>query len=120
MSEEDMIIEPFWPNWEDEAWGPPEDALEKVVGTTFESCNVLSLRTGTNVPRGGDAGHGGVTFLELKDEAATCWEVEVDGQVFKQPSKMVVRLYGDTEGYTFADALEFASKYLKLRMKGEI
>lgn len=38
--------------------------------TTLDNAAILNVRVETNVPQGGDAGHGGVTRFSLKDEGS--------------------------------------------------
>ena len=89
----------------------------KVEKETISRANILSVEVGTNIPMGGDAGHGGKTVFRLKDEGATTWtlkwkdrygkETEID-----QPQEITIELYGDCEATTFIDALVFAFKSL--------
>jgi hypothetical protein len=76
---------------------------------TFPSANVLWAQAGTNAPMGGDASHGGRTVLTLRDLTSTSWEVEVDGEVIRNPDSVTIRMLGDTECETFCQALAWAA-----------
>ena len=70
------------------------------------SCNTLEVGVTTNCPQGGDAGHGGVTVLELLDLGGT----DLTVSVLKNEYGGGVRLEfgGDSECGTLIDCLEFA------------
>lgn len=75
---------------------------------TASSANLLRVRVKTNCPQGGDAGHGGRTTLELKDEGGTAmW---VNGQ---EADRVSIMLGGDSEYHTLIECLEFAVRSLK-------
>lgn len=84
---------------------------------TFVSCNILTLKVQSTGLGGGDAGHGGMAIVELRDDASTCWEAIVrkdEGVVItKQPSMIAIKVQGDTEMKTLADALEAAARFLR-------
>jgi len=95
------------------------------VKKTFVHCNILDLEVGTNTPKGGDAGHGGLTLFKLIDGGGTDWRIRITDDsgsehYFEMPQEITIVLGGDAEAKTFSEALLFAGKYLKLRMKGEI
>ena len=71
------------------------------------SANILEIEVGTTGYRGGDTGHGGRTYLRLKDVCSTDMAVDVFEDEF------IVELDGDTELQTLIEALEFALKVLK-------
>jgi len=85
----------------------------KTYTREFSSANILSIEVGTNTPCGGDAGHGGVTILKLRDETNTCWNLKCDDHETDQPKEITIELRGDTEAETFIKALEFAVSVLK-------
>jgi len=93
------------------------------IKKTFMLCNILELEVGTNAPKGGDTSHGGRTLFKLIDEGGTDWYVKIvdsEGEhYFELPKEVTIVLGGDSEAKTFAEALLFAGKYLKLRMKGK-
>ena len=90
----------------------------------FLSCNILECEVGTNTPQGGDAGHGGRTIFTLRDLGSTGWELEVkdrNGKEFEiEPEEITIKLFGDTEAYTFIDALKFAYKTLAFQQESEV
>ncbi|MCD6348666.1 MAG: hypothetical protein J7L91_03495 [Candidatus Korarchaeota archaeon] len=72
----------------------------------FSHITSLALEVGTNVPQGGDAGHGGRTLLGLEDVKGNAWDLYVEtesGELlkFEYPRKVDIVLYGDSEGLTF-------------------
>ena len=80
----------------------------------IESANILRMICGTNIPCGGDSGHGGKTILKLVDECSTCWNVYVNGQLIENsPNSVTIEMQGDSEGETLIEALEKAVEYLK-------
>lgn len=78
---------------------------------TFTSANVIKVAVGTNTPRGGDTGHGGITVFEFRDLSGTDWEIR------PQDDGFVIILRGDTEAETFASALRFAADHLDIQMQ---
>jgi hypothetical protein len=93
--------------------------FEKTAQNTreFQSCNILEATADTNTPQGGDAGHGGETVLHLTDVAGTDWTIYVDGKEIEfGPHEVELRLGGDSEGETFADALIWAGQSLKAKI----
>lgn len=92
------------------------------------SANILGVKAGTNGYHGGDAGHGGHSFIEIEDFGCTAMDISVYGEdcgdmyvAEREVNKSVrVDVYGDTELVTLinalrfmADALEEASDYGK-------
>ena len=82
----------------------------------FVSCNILSCTVGTNGYCGGDSGHGSRTYLKIEDGAATDIECRVTKNEYSGDTIEIV-LGGDTELYTFIEALEFAVTSLKIQSK---
>ncbi|MGC9451672.1 MAG: hypothetical protein ACP5I4_09510 [Oceanipulchritudo sp.] len=80
---------------------------------TFDSNNILKVTAGTNVPQGGDTGHGGRTLLRLSNEGFTDWTIRIDGEEYPGPGEIELVLGGDCEGDSFAEALEFAGRVLR-------
>lgn len=81
--------------------------------TELVSANILEVEAG-GTQGGGDAGHGGRTYLRLKDQAGTAWSVRVthgqDQHTFiEDPNEIEIWLGGDTEQETFVAALRFAA-----------
>lgn len=89
----------------------------KPASEEFVSANILHAKAATNCPRGGDAGHGGVTVIELRDEAGTCWTVIADGVVVEQPRSIQLVLQGDCECVTIVDALRWAANTLEAQQR---
>lgn len=80
----------------------------------FVSCNIIECEVGTNGFQGGDTGHGGRTYLSIKDCASTDMNVKVFGQDrYGHTDEVVIELGGDCELETFILALEFAAKKLR-------
>jgi hypothetical protein len=71
--------------------------------------NMLRVKVGTTGYKGGDGGHGGVTYFELRDEGNTAIEAAVE----KEGTAVKIILRGDSELDTFIEALEFAASTLK-------
>jgi len=83
----------------------------------FVNANILGVVAGTTGPKGGDAGYGGRTILQLHDAGSTSWEIWVDGvRVSDYPTTVAIVLGGDAEMETFANALLFAATQLRLEM----
>ena len=75
---------------------------------TIESMNILTVGAGTNCPKGGDSGHGGLTTIVFENDASTDMRVEVDGKYYGNVDKIVLTFGGDTECDTLIKALGFA------------
>lgn len=91
----------------------------------FDSCNILEVEVGTTGYMGGDTGHGGRTYLRIKDLASTDLRCRVisEGRMNRfdkaaEVSQIEVILGGDTEMETFIEALDFAVKTLKQQAGG--
>lgn len=75
--------------------------------TEFINANILEVEAGTTGYRGGDTGHGGRTYLRIKDLGCTDMEV-----YFSEEAGLEIELGGDCELETFIQALDFAvAKY---------
>ncbi len=90
----------------------------KTAKTTFSSANILDAEVGTTGLKGGDAGHGGETYLKLTDTANTAWHAVVldesgESQVIDQPASIIIAVQGDTELQTLADSLEWAANKIR-------
>lgn len=86
----------------------------------FWSANAFKVEAGTNTPKGGDAGHGGITLFKLIDLAGTAWSLVVkrgDHLIISDPEEITIVLFGDSEAETFARALRWAARELIARMK---
>ena len=75
---------------------------------TIESMNILTVGAGTNCPKGGDSGHGGLTTIVFENDASTDMRVEVDGKYYGNVDRIVLTFGGDTECDTLIKALSFA------------
>lgn len=93
----------------------------------FNSANLLTVEVGTNGFQGGDTGHGGRTYLRIKDEGCTdlrC-RVKAGGKTHEfdnacAVNQVEIMLGGDTELGTFAKALRFAADVLEKKISGEL
>lgn len=72
---------------------------------TFTHACILTARIETNVPQGGDAGHGGRTTLALKDEGSFAFDPDTE--------EIRITVLGDAEASVLADALVWAGERLK-------
>ena len=79
----------------------------------LEGANFLRVEAGTNCPQGGDYGHGGRTHLKLSDEGSTAMEVSVNGEPLRFVESIEIVLGGDSEGWMFVEALEFALNVIR-------
>lgn len=77
----------------------------------FTSANIIEVEVGTTGYKGGDTGHGGHTYLSIKDCASTDMSVSVDD--YGSENKVVLQFGGDCEMETLIDGLEFAAKTLR-------
>lgn len=75
--------------------------------TEVDAC-ILRVRVKTNTPMGGDAGHGGVTTVQLIDQGSTC--MEVNG---KETDRIEIKVFGDAEYRVLVECLKFAVKALE-------
>lgn len=92
-----------------------------VAATEFVGACVMSVRVRSTGLCGGDAGHGGHTSVEFKDEGSACLGVDVDmgddGGFSVPPDccgySVKIRVKGDAEAAMLADAMEFAARELR-------
>lgn len=99
-----------------------EDNMMQKYGINTQSklcsdCNELEIEVGTTGFCGGDAGHGGKTYLRLKNKASTDMQIKVDDGDLKEANSFEILLSGDTELKTFIEALDFALTELKKKTK---
>ena len=90
----------------------------KTANKTFERANIIEAEVGTTGLMGGDAGHGGETYIKLTDAASTAWHcVLADGRgnetVFRDLGSVTIAVQGDTELETLAESLEWAAKKIR-------
>lgn len=91
----------------------------KTSQENFGFLNIIDAEVGTTGRMGGDAGHGGETYVKLTNDSATSWLVVVideDGveQVMPQPSSIMISMQGDSELQTLSEALEWAGKKINI------
>jgi len=85
-----------------------------LIGVEVTDICIMSVLAGTNCPKGGDAGHGGVTVLLIKDLGSVCMELHADGkEVASQPTTVRLVLRGDAECSTFIEGMSMAIRFLK-------
>jgi len=90
----------------------------KTEQKTFTSANIIEAEVGTTGPMGGDAGHGGETYVKLTDAASTAWHIALidekgNESVIEQPKTIMIVVQGDTELQTLADSLGWAARKIK-------
>ncbi len=91
--------------------GLPIDGA-KFAETTFTDLCILKATIETNVPQGGDAGHGGQTRFALWDEGGFAF-----GKRHEQNDSVQVEVLGDVEAHILADSLIWAGKHLRAMIK---
>lgn len=79
------------------------------------SANILEVEVGTTGYRGGDSGHGGRTYIRLKDLSSTDMQVRVNGgaKTDLTGGQIEIAFGGDSELETFISALQFALNTLE-------
>jgi hypothetical protein len=82
--------------------------MSKKIYQEFISANIIGVTLEHNGFQGGDAGHGGFVKLVIENLASTC--MEVNGE---ECEKFELVFRGDTERYTFLDALKMVVKELE-------
>jgi len=92
----------------------------ETLSKTFTGANILTVVAGTNT----DAGHGGVTVFELRNECGTEWRLIIEDEAGFRKQMGDVRafrleLFGNSEAETFFKALKFALKVYKLQRESE-
>lgn len=78
---------------------------------TFLDVCELAARVQTNVPQGGDAGHGGRTRITLVDEGSFAFAN--GGQYAGTGASVEIEVLGDAEARMLADALVWAGERLR-------
>ena len=79
--------------------------------TTISICNIVDVEAGTNGYHGGDAGHGGRTYIRIEDDGGGDIEVKPT----KNNKGVEFFICGDSELDTMIKALEFAAKVLRVQ-----
>lgn len=77
----------------------------------------LGVHVETNVPQGGDAGHGGITRVTLSDEGSFAFGS--DGQYGGPGERVEIEVLGDAEARMLADALVWAGERLRALIDAE-
>lgn len=80
---------------------------------TFYDFCILKTRVETNVPQGGDAGHGGRTTVTLTNEGSFAFGA-AGGQVLG--NSVEIEVLGDAEAEVLANALMWAGERLHALM----
>lgn len=81
------------------------------------NANMLEVEVGTTGYCGGDTGHGGRTYLRLKDLGSTDLSASIVTDNCGDTEEVIMEFGGDTELSTLIEALEFAVKVLKDQTK---
>ncbi len=87
-------------------------AVMKFEEKTFYDACILTVRVETNVPQGGDAGHGGMTRLVLRDEGSFAFGEHHEDSL--SDGTATIEVLGDIEADVLADALLWAGERLKV------
>jgi hypothetical protein len=79
---------------------------------------ITECRVSTNCPHGGDAGHGGLTYFELKDGGSTCMRVSLVDHRGRHSEEIEVDsvricLGGDQEAFNLCRLLRWAASELE-------
>lgn len=75
--------------------------------------NIMTTKVATNCPQGGNHSHGGVTVVELVDEACTFWEVSRSTHEWGDLRGVRLVLRGDSECAALIESLRFAADELE-------
>ena len=105
-----------------------DDSKIETAAAEMTSANILEVEVGTTGYCGGDSGHGGRTYLRLKDLASTDMRCKVKGYDYSDrqykdvdmtdANSIAITFGGDCELDTFIAALEFAVDKLKEQAGG--
>lgn len=92
--------------------------------TDIEGICSIEVEAGTNCPKGGDTGHGGRTFITLRDICCTDMRVSVHdsyGRLLEEgdADEVTISFGGDEECRNLIEALEFALKALTGNLEKE-
>ena len=121
-------------------WIAPRKGMVEVDGTkirtaitSITSANILTVEAGTTGYKGGDSGHGGRTYLRIKDDSSTDMRCTLKGVFYDEHGRSSLRSYdthnanqieiilgGDTELDTFISALRFAADVLEKKANGQL
>jgi hypothetical protein len=90
----------------------------RLLAHEYCSFNIMTVRVGTNCPRGGDSGHGGRTIIEFEDLSSTDMSVTLNGEEQSLMGNKIRLVFGgDCECDGLIECLEFAAKALKAQSK---
>src|SRR4051812_6045040 len=89
-----------------------DDHTEK-ARADFESASQFTVEVGATGPQGGDAGHGGFAEISFDGRGSTDWFIRVDDTEIDRPSRITIRVGGDSEAHNLVKALEFAALNLR-------
>jgi len=81
----------------------------------FDAC-VIKVKAGTTGFKGGDAGHGGRTFIKIEDIGGA--DIHFKATQNEMEKSLIMTLYGDAELNVMIEGLEWITKKLK-ENKGE-
>lgn len=76
----------------------------------FDAC-IINITAGTTGYKGGDAGHGGKTFIKIEDIGGT--DIHFEVKQTENEKSLIISLYGDAELNVMIKALEWIVKILK-------
>lgn len=88
------------------------DGIEiKTYKREITSCNIIEVEVGTTGHMGGDTGHGGRTYLKIRNLSSTDMRPKAYSDNYGH-NRVEIVLGGDTELDTFYEALCFAAEVL--------
>ncbi|WP_449288384.1 hypothetical protein [Marinobacter salarius] len=88
---------------------------------TLTGVHIQSITAGTTGFMGGDRGHGGRTYLKIKDHGSTDLKIKnPKSGLFEETSSIEISLGGDAELNSTIALLEYAVKVLKSQTKLEV
>lgn len=86
-------------------------------GGFMDYCS-LDVTVGSTGLKGGDAGHGGKTFVTFENQYSTAMMVAVNGSnVLRDAEKITIAFAGDAELRNFVEGLRFALSELERALK---
>ena len=101
---------------------PAQENKREYRGVTFTtwqreitSCNVLEVEVGTTGYMGGDTGHGGRTYLRIKDLGGTDMSVNAPTDIYGDCGEVEIMFGGDTELATLIEALKWTISILEVK-----
>jgi hypothetical protein len=91
----------------------------RTLVTEISDANILEVEAG-GIRGGGDAGHGGRTYLRIKDLASTAWDARLTRDAYGTLQEIEIVLGGDAELDTFVQALRFAARSIEGRFNDQV